>query len=82
MAAKVLIVKVTQEHIDKGERKSPQSCPIALASDASAVTRKWMCVNYSFYELSRAAERFVRRFDAGQPVTPATFRLKKEYEEA
>jgi hypothetical protein len=27
----MIIIKVTQEHIDKGERESPWCCPVALA---------------------------------------------------
>ena len=33
----MIIIKVTQEHIDSGERENPWGCPVALASEAAGL---------------------------------------------
>jgi hypothetical protein len=76
-------IKVMQKHIAHGERKSPASCPIALAIREQApevapnakVSRAFVRTRNRNYPLSRRAERFVKQFDEGKTVTPFTFEL-------
>ena len=80
---KYLTVHVTQEDIDKGVPMEGQSCPLALAtrrtgfSEALVGIDHWSPDEDSWpVRLSRHAERFVDLFDNGDPVEPATFRLR------
>lgn len=68
-------IKVTQEHIDSGIRRSCESCPIALATGASHVSYFDIVLNSKMYETPVAARRFMGNFDLGRPVTPFEFEL-------
>ena len=83
---KRLLIKVGQKHIDDGIPLSCSVCPIALAIDET--TGKFATVGNSLcsiseqdidtmmnIELPRSAQRFIRRFDNGQPVKPFNFYL-------
>jgi hypothetical protein len=77
-------VSVTQRDIDKGEPICDNRCPIALA--ISRTVKRRVGVTYGavyllnevhqMYELTPTAERFIRRFDNGQPVQPFTFTMR------
>jgi len=69
-------VKITKEHISKGERKHHCRCPIALALTDAGFT-KVMVQPYAastgetgIFSLCEEAEKFVRAFDAGNTVYP------------
>ena len=77
------IVKVTQKHIDNGERYAVDSCPIALAlKDAGYNTDGvgWFSyivfsqANYAEYKLPASVLRFRQAFDSGNPVRPFNFK--------
>lgn len=86
-------VKVTQEHINKGERISCSRCPVALA--IADITNVVVSVTTTcFYRLKKTRQdrfhlrkkvdmplevrKFVRRFDSYQPVEPFEFDLDVE----
>lgn len=80
----MLEVKVTQEHIDKGQRGEGDACPIALALLKGREYKQFLQVfvdvdNISFddelYRTSRKATKFIEDFDNGKEVKPATFRF-------
>lgn len=80
---KTVIVKVTQQHIDKGKRHRADLCPIALACKAMGLKEARVLTRYiwnadsgdTITALSLRAQRFVANFDRGRPVRPAVFRL-------
>lgn len=83
-----LTVEVTQEHIDKGVRRSYYCCPIACAlKEPTAVIGSFMSVytariikdggEYESYTPSNRAIAFIKKFDKGDQVRPSTFRFKK-----
>lgn len=82
----MLTVKVTKEHIKKGEPKNCYSCPIALALKENKLhsvrigLEDWSAVeNGAFISgpLSRGAKKFIKYFDTGSnEVKPSTFRLQ------
>ena len=86
MVSKQLRVTVTAEDVDKGVNDSSTLCQIALAllreghvrpvvGGSYVVSGHAYCAYY--YAHSKASERFMHRFDAGMPVSPATFVLRE-----
>ena len=78
-----MIVKVTQEHIDKGRRRATSACPIALALKEQlghevvvGEFSTYIGINSDSIPLPRSAQRFVARFDRGKPVKPFNFRVQ------
>lgn len=83
---KAITVSVTQEHIDAADRQTQARCPIALALRES--TGEHALVYADGFQvrcdtlgartgrLTRAAQEFVRDFDAGKPVKPSRFRFR------
>lgn len=77
-------VKVTEWQIRQGKRLSEISCPIARSlvrdgwenvfvdSDTVSIGKDNDAVVYT---VSRRAKKFIRRFDEGKSVKPATFRF-------
>ena len=78
---KRLTIRVTQEDIDDGERRNGEQCPIALAmsralgDDYVSVGDEYVTGSVYDWELSRTARQWVRRYDDGLRVAPATFRV-------
>ena len=78
-----MIIKVTQEHIDAGTRKSCFHCPIALAvKEATCMDPAVRPYGVRFYaypkyiiELPNSAIRFIENFDNHVPVKPFEFNL-------
>lgn len=76
-------VTVTERDIQKGKRREPGCCPIALAilrvHDEALVLvgRQEVCISSKSYPLPPVARRFVEAFDYQQPVTPFEFDLEK-----
>jgi hypothetical protein len=77
-------IEVTQAHIDKGERTSAFSCPIALALKDHGVPKPAVTYTY-FYKSDESEEQiylpgkvcnFISAFDKGKPVEPFTFELE------
>lgn len=81
-------VKLTQEHIDNGIRKSPCNCPIALALKEHFKASHVYVHNYgdvennlilrgdiysSSFKLSANASDFITAFDWCRTVTPISF---------
>jgi len=90
---KKIKIKVTAEHIDKGKRNNCRECPVALAIkeqlnlpyDMQVGTlgvnifyEKHTCTKYM---LSRAAERFINKFDGRKDVKPFNFVMTEKEEE-
>jgi hypothetical protein len=81
-------IKVTQEHIDKGIRCSPYSCPIALAVEDYDSSIKFSVgvskINIygdvsepcKQYRLPEEAREFVDKFDHDFIVEPFEFELQ------
>jgi hypothetical protein len=80
-----MLVKVTQEHVDKGKPKSYTECPIALALaefTAEGTLPAYVCasgisLNNEVYRTPAAARRFISLFDSTGPkeVSPFEFEL-------
>jgi hypothetical protein len=75
--------RVKQNHIDKGVQCSHSQCPIALClSDRFPKLDVYVgtfsaAIGTHEYKLDLAAVRFIRQFDAGFTVWPATFTMHK-----
>lgn len=83
-----LVITVTQEHIDAGQKCSMNSCPVALAMKEHTnkyepvVGRIFAAYRYpnrgrfcNLYTLPEEVAEFVINFDNGLPVEPITFEL-------
>ncbi len=79
-----LRINVTQDDIDNGERSNPNCCPIAHAVTRmgfSSVRVEEAVIGftdaykeiYKGVPLTRAAKRFIKRFDRFKKVHPSTF---------
>ena len=78
-------ITVTEQDIQLGRRANCYWCPIARAikrefglkgRGVNVVDDKMVYVGGDdWYTLSRAAQRFINRFDAKKPVQPLTFML-------
>jgi hypothetical protein len=87
MPTECLTVRVTAGDIAKGQLHKWLCCPLALALQRTTGQGDAGVGSYGatvgsgktvrVYELSDPAQRFVFRFDTGQPVQPATFRLTR-----
>jgi hypothetical protein len=74
-------VKVTADHIAKGERANGAACPIALALRDLGYTNpqvrhRSFYVGYPYldhYKMSDDVACFISRFDMGRPVEPFEF---------
>jgi hypothetical protein len=82
MAVEKVEIEVTQADIDHGVRDSCESCPIALALNRACPGRGPATVDTdSFYfdwfsevyMLTREAQKFIKKFDDGDPVGPISF---------
>ncbi len=82
-------VEVTQEDIDRGQRRSEAWCPIARALDRTgpgywfvtgdgAEYHDGLGVILGWYALPREARVFVSRFDHGRAVKPFSFNFDAE----
>lgn len=78
----MVLIAVTQEHIDNGKAMSCGACPIALAAKEVfvegleiAVGIDCIGVDTYFVDLPDVARRFVRAFDDGKFVRPFTFEI-------
>lgn len=78
-----MLIKVTQDHIDQGTRKSALSCPVALAvmeackANLAQVTRYGIGVGYRrAVHAPASVSSFVLDFDKGHPVVPFEFELE------
>lgn len=76
-------ITVTQDDIDEGCALSANNCPIARALVrefynpdvwvGSSVRIRYPSGGSRRYEISRAARRFINRFDEGKEVKPFSF---------
>lgn len=81
-------LRVTQEHIDHGQRKDCDNCPIASAMTDMAKTGVLGKVGFSYMHWHREGQilfecnqpvpmyQWRLRFDRNLPVQPATFELE------
>lgn len=81
-----MLIEVTQQDIDKGKRDSPCRCPVALAVQRTTGLPNGdirveqdgpfdpchVKIGGHKHAMSREADQFIMRFDAGQPVEPLT----------
>ncbi len=82
----MMLIKVTQEHIDQGKKGSRFKCPIGLAIKENPdmpyiqVTDAHVEIGYgiAIYVLPVEAQRFIHNFDEGFPVQPFEFELPLE----
>jgi hypothetical protein len=81
-------ISVLQEHIDKGEKKSPCNCPIALAIKSQC--RAISCIvsgdnenefllesrhKWVQFKLADLGKQFILDFDSDRPVKPFDFSI-------
>ena len=76
-------IQVTEDHIKKGTKRHCTLCPIALAMldnlglDYVSVDIGFIATskgeNRRYFTPSRAADRFITRFDSNKPVKPFNF---------
>lgn len=76
-----ITINVTQEDIDKGQRRSPETCPIALAA-SRILSSKVQVGIIGMYTKQRAitnipllAKQFIIKFDDGEKVGPFSFEI-------
>lgn len=84
-----MLIRVTQEDIDHGQRGFCATCPVALAATRAA--GREIRIGYSTWlagtvtgwlqgersgPLPKAVSEFIDRFDAGDPVQPFEFELE------
>lgn len=83
MTRPTIRVRVLRRHIEKGRRSSWTMCPVALALrerrgfSHAKVFEKEVENGASRLSVPADAERFIKRFDSGKPVKPATFTLRR-----
>lgn len=75
-----MIIKVTQDHIDRGIRFWANFCPLAYAISEAVkryvtVDRLNVRISGRFIALPEEAKRFASLFDGGEPVKPFSFDL-------
>lgn len=76
-----MIIKVTQEHIDRGVRRSIRACPISLAIKGLFPNREpyvgchTLLVDNKAYQATDEIKDFVTKFDNGKKVRPTTFKI-------
>jgi DNA gyrase inhibitor GyrI len=79
-------INVCQEHINRGERKRCDRCPIALAVkdklESKDINVNAMGIFVGLYcqfkwHLPKSAQKFIKRFDAGGHVKPFTFEARR-----
>lgn len=82
-----MTIHVTQEHIDKGERKACCGCPVVLAIREATSEPRWRVpAHYAAYlgnmviGLPDSVSDFIETFDASGPsaVSPFSFELPIE----
>lgn len=84
-----MIIEVTQEDIDHGEKKKCMECPVARAINRAhkgaraAVGDYCIGIKTGFLKTETVptppeVQAFVLAFDAGRPVSPFTFSLPLE----
>jgi hypothetical protein len=76
-----VLIFVTQEHIDKGERCYVTCCPVALAIKDVAPNRQVVVsqairVGARAFEMQPVIARFISDFDSNRKVEPFTFELE------
>lgn len=75
-------IKVTQDHIDQGERNNSEGCPVFLAlhdvfgDRVSSVNGESACIDGAEINLPAKVFDFVRRFDRKKDVIPFEFELE------
>lgn len=81
----IKIIKVTQEHINKGKKRNILFCPIALAlndafgTECSVGPKDWGFRGESLcYFLSQKCKDFIKKFDNSKPVEPFEFEVYYE----
>ncbi len=78
-------IKVTAEHIARGEPERIRECPVALALRDLGINDP--CVEYGYVRfgefgkrhsahISDAVVRRIKRFDNGKPIQPFSFDLE------
>ena len=83
--AKAIEVRVTQDHIDQGQKRICSFCPVALAIRDILGKRRMRVVKVGgmtvtvgdndAWSFSPAIQRFIARFDNGETVKPFKFYL-------
>ncbi len=77
-----MLVKITQEDIDQGDKYNPGWCPVALAVKRTTGNKDvsvgfWVHVDGTIYRLANRISDWIYRFDQGGTVRPITFRLTR-----
>lgn len=85
-----LTIEVTQDDIDKGNRVSPVSCPIALAvkrqyrsrwlhspPNSVSVSQRGVTIDSQDYSIPKEARFFISDFDCDHDVKPFTFEMRR-----
>jgi len=73
-------IRVTQEHIDSGDKGRATSCPIANALRCEGYVYPSVCAQFvrvgaRMYNLPDSVTNFIQNFDKGVEVEPFEFEL-------
>ena len=74
-----MLVTITQEDIDQGDKYNPRWCPVARAlkrttGDRDVSVGYMVDIGGTIYRLSNRMSDWIYRFDQGGTVRPITFR--------
>jgi hypothetical protein len=84
----MVIIEVTQKHIDKGGRREAGSCPVSLAINdvladgvyvrvvANAYLFKMGILEITSVRLDENTKQFIIRFDEGESVQPFSMEVE------
>lgn len=79
-----MLIKVTQDHIDRGEKDNCLGCPVALAlaeaigEEINVQTDEFEGPDSGTIDLPDSVKLFVDSFDEGLPVHPFEFELSED----
>lgn len=75
-----MIIKVTQDHINRGDRQNKKACPIALAinealNDECEVWKENIYIPGTTYKIDPLLKEWIIKFDGRLPVESITINL-------
>jgi hypothetical protein len=81
----MMLINVTQEHIDKGKRGSVIFCPVARAvrevfGDGVVASGAGILIKGYHHHVPHIVQEFMQNFDTTKPVKPFSFELETELE--
>ena len=81
-----MLIKLTEKHIQKGQKRNAHTCPVALAlrdaldMDDVAVTDEMLRIESCYYTYSRGVKKWIEDFDykLTKLMEPKTLKLTDE----